>query len=131
MTAPFLDRREEPATGRGPHAIGDQNGGPGRPPNRAIPLFNRQTAGESRPLGPCFSAEKHLIAMVYANTLRAGMRRDNRSGTGGCFALIRAIAGGVSAITGKSDSGRRKRAGGFGYGLAGGLAGTRKSASKG
>ena len=121
MTAPFLNPREEPATSRGP-AFGDQNGGPGRLPKRAIPLFNRQRTGGTAPLRPRFSEEKRVIAMDYAKTFRAGIRRNNRSVTGSDFALIREITGGVSAITGKSDSGRRKRAGGFENGFAGGLA---------
>ena len=69
--------------------------------------------------------------MVYEKTLRAEIKRNNRSVTGSVFALIREITGGVLAITGKRDSGRRNRAGGFENGFAGGLAGARKGAWKG
>ena len=100
MTAPFLDPREEPATGRAPHAIGDRNGGPGRPPNRAILLFSRERTGGIAPLRPRFLAEKWLITMDYEKTLRAGIKRNNRSVTGSDFALIREITGGALAMTG-------------------------------
>ena len=61
--------------------------------------------------------------MDYANTLSAVINRNNRSGTGGNFALIRTVTGGEQAIKAKGDSGRRKRAGGFESGFAGALGG--------
>ncbi len=64
--------------------------------------------------------------MDYEKTLRAGVKRNNRSVSESDFALIREITGGVVAITGKRDSGRRKRAGGFENGFAAGLTGARK-----
>ena len=125
MSAPSLNPREEPATGR-------------RLPPLAIKtaatvacrtgdsLFNRAETGESRPFGCASRQRKCSIAMVYTRTLRSGIRCNNRSVTGSDFALIRAITGGVLAITGKGDFGRRKRAGGS----ENGLAGTRKGARK-
>ena len=71
------------------------------------------------------------IAMIYAKMLSAGIRHNNRSVTGSDFALIRAITGGGLAITGRSDSGPPKRAGGFENGFAGGLADTRIGTQKG
>ncbi len=60
MTAPFLDPREASATGRGPPAIRDQNGGPGRLPKWAIPLFNRERTGGIAPFRAWFPAEETL-----------------------------------------------------------------------
>src|SRR5271157_4207523 len=123
MTAPFLNPREEPASGRGRPPLAVRTAARAACRAGRFPCLTGGERGESRPLRPRLSAEKPMIAMAYAKPLRAGIRCNNGSVTGGDFALIRAITGGVLAITGKSPSGRRKRAGGFENGFAGGLAG--------
>ena len=69
--------------------------------------------------------------MVYEKTLSAGINRKNRRVTGEDFALIRTITGGEQAITGRSDSARRTRAGASKTGFAGGIAGAWEVAQKG
>jgi hypothetical protein len=93
-------------------------------------LFNRARTGERGRFDRASPQKKPLITIDYAKAPHARIKQDNRSVTGGDFALIRAITGAALAMIGKSDSGPRKRAGGFEDGFAGALAGARKGPAK-